>query len=382
LIYNFTIVPKDYYKIFGVDKNASPDEIKRAYRRLAQQYHPDKGGDPEKFKEINEAYQILSDPQKRSQYDQYGQTFEQAQAGGGVHGFEGFRDFSSFAEAFNFGQNSDSVGFEDIFEGIFGGGRQGASRQRRSQRGGDIGVDIEITLEQAYHGIEREIDLYKGVICSHCKGSGAEPGSKIKECQICHGRGQVEERRGGGFFTFSQIRTCSACGGSGKKPEYVCSQCGGDGRVKENKILRVKIPPGIQSGQIISLAGQGEAASFGGSPGDLYVTVHVKPDPRFAREGDNLIYEMEVGFTQAVLGDKIEIPTFAGWLKLKIPEGIESGTVIRLDGKGMPRLQRRGFGDMMVRVKIKTPKHISRKAKELLVVKIRQVNNTKFRKSI
>jgi molecular chaperone DnaJ len=334
---------------------------------LAQQCHPDKGGDQQKFKEVNEAYQVLSDQQKRAQYDQFGTTFEQAQAGGGAHGFEGFRDFSSFAEAFNFGQNDESVGFEDIFESIFGGrAERSSSRAKRGVRGADISVDVEITLEEAYRGVEKEISLYKGVICSRCDGSGAEPGAKLKECSTCQGSGQVQERRGGGFFTFSQVRICPTCGGSGKKPEKVCSQCGGDGRVKENKILRVKIPPGIQDGQIISLAGQGEAAPYGGSPGDLYATIHVRPDPRYKREGDNLIYELPISFAQAVLGDKIETPTFEGWLKLKIPEGIESGTTIRLDGKGMPRLARRGFGDMMVRVKVKTPKRVSRKAKELL----------------
>lgn len=208
--------------------------------------------------------------------------------------------------------------------------------------------------------------MYKSVACSRCQGSGAEPGAKLKECPTCRGQGQFEERRGGGFFTFSQVRTCPTCGGAGKKPEKNCSQCGGDGRVKENKSLRIKIPPGIQEGQIISLAGQGEAAVLGGAPGDLYVTIHVRPDPRFRREGDNLFYELPISFAQAVLGGKIEIPTFGGWINLKIPEGIESGAVISLDGKGMPRLQRRGFGDMMVRVRVKTPKHISRRAKELL----------------
>ncbi|MBU1102764.1 molecular chaperone DnaJ [Patescibacteria group bacterium] len=355
---------EDYYKILGISKNASPDEIKRAYRRLAQQFHPDKGGDPEKFKEVNEAYQVLSDPQKRAQYDQFGSTFEQAQAGGAARGFEGFRDFSSFAEAFNFGQNNgNNFGFEDIFESIFGGGRQG---RQRSRRGADISVDAEISLEEAYRGVEKEIKLYKGVVCPKCSGSGAEPGAKLKECPTCKGRGQVEQRTGGGFFTFSQVITCRACGGLGKKPEKACAQCGGDGRIKKESVIKFKIPAGIQNGQTISLVGQGEAATHGGQSGDLYVTVYIRPDPRFRREGDDLIYELPVSFSQAALGEKIEVPTLSGWIKLKIPEGVESGTVIRLEDKGMPYLQRRGFGDMMVKVKIKTPKHLSRKAKELL----------------
>jgi len=373
-LFNFSM-PEDYYKILGVSKNASPDEIKRAYRRLAQQYHPDKGGDPAKFKEVNEAYQVLSDPQKRSQYDQFGTTFEQAKAGGGFQGFEGFRDFSSFADAFDFfgggdqrssrqrGQPAEGFGFEDIFENIFGGGTR--ARGRRS-RGADINIDLEISLEEAYRGVEREINLYKGVICPSCKGSGAESGSKVKACPTCKGHGQVEERTRGGFFSFSQVKICPTCVGAGKKPEKVCPQCGGDGRIKDSKTLKVKIPPGIQNGQIVNLAGQGDAAAMGGSPGDLYIRVHVRPDPRFRREGDDLLYELAISFSQAALGDKIEVPTLSGWLNLKIPEGLESGSTIRLEDKGMPHLQRRGFGDMRVRVKVKTPKNLSKKAKELL----------------
>lgn len=361
-------MPEDYYKILGISKNASPDEIKRAYRRLAQQYHPDKGGNPERFKEINEAYQVLSDPQKKAQYDQFGSTFEQAQAGGAARGFEGFRDFSSFADAFDFfgggrGQASD-FGFEDIFEGVFGGGSRAAGRRR--PRGADISVDLEISLQDSYGGAEKELNLYKGITCPKCKGSGAEPDSKIKECPTCKGRGQIEQRTGRGFFTFSQIRTCADCQGTGKKSEKVCQQCGGDGRVKDNKILKVKIPAGIQDGQVISLAGQGEAAPLASRAGDLYITIHVRPDPRFRREGDNLIYELPISFSHAALGAKIEVPTLSGWVNLKIPESIESGTIIRLENKGMPHLQRRGFGDMMVKVKVKTPKRLSRKAKELL----------------
>ncbi|MDD2730531.1 MAG: molecular chaperone DnaJ [Candidatus Portnoybacteria bacterium] len=354
---------KDYYKILGISKSASPDEIKRAYRRLAQEHHPDKGGDQQKFKEINEAYQVLSDPQKKSQYDRFGTTFKQAQAGGGFEGFEGFRDFSSYADAFNFGRG-DSFGFEDIFEGVFGGRAQRASR--RAERGGDIGVDVEFSLEDAYKGIEREINLYKRVVCPECGGSGVQSGSKLKECPVCRGRGQVEKRSGGGFFTFSQTIVCPDCHGRGKKPEKICLKCGGDGRTKINKTLRFKIPAGIQDGQVISLAGQGEAGEYGATAGDLYVTVHIKPDPRFLREGDHLFYELPISFSQAALGDKTEVPTMTGWVKLKIPEGIESGTTLRLEGKGMPHLHRKGFGDMMVKVRVKTPRRLSKKAKELL----------------
>lgn len=358
---------EDYYKILGLSKTASPDEIKRAYRRLAQQHHPDKGGDQAKFKEINEAYQVLSDAQKKGQYDQYGTTFEHAQAQGGAHGFEGFRDFSSFAEAFNFGQAegaNNASGFEDIFEGIFGGSRSRAQRGG-GRRGLDIGVDVEISLEDAFRGVEKEMSLRRAAACDKCSGSGAEPGSKMKNCSTCKGAGQIEQRTGGGFFSFSQVVICPECHGRGKIPEKNCTKCGSDGRIKESKTLRIKIPAGISSGQVISLAGQGEVGAHGAPAGDLYVTVHVKAEARFTREGDNLFYDLPISFAQAALGDKVDVPTLAGLVNLKIPEGIESGINIRLEGKGMPRLQRRGFGDMIVKVKIKTPKKLSRKAREL-----------------
>jgi len=355
---------KDYYKILGLTKGATADEIKRAYRRLAQEHHPDKGGNQEKFKEINEAYQVLGDSQKRTQYDQYGSTFEQAQSqGGGFSGFNGFRDFSSFGEAFSGAGNGQSFNFEDIFDGVFGGAQRGGRKQRRGQ---NISVDAEISLDEAYKGVDKEINLHKNVVCRECGGTGSEKGSKMKECKTCQGQGQVEQRSGGGFFTFSQVVTCPDCLGAGKKPEKKCAACGGDGRKKESSKISIRIPAGISDGQVISLAGQGEAGLAGITPGDLYVNVHVRPDPRFKREGDDLFYDLSVSFSQAALGDKVEVPTLSGWISLKIPEGLESGTVIRLEGKGMSRLQHRGFGDMMVKVKVKTPKRLSRKARELL----------------
>ncbi|OGZ34697.1 MAG: molecular chaperone DnaJ [Candidatus Portnoybacteria bacterium RBG_19FT_COMBO_36_7] len=362
-------MPKDYYEILGVTKSASPDEIKRAYRKLAQQYHPDKGGDQEKFKQINAAYQVLSDPQKRAQYDKFGAGFEQARAGGGFSGFGDFRDFSSYADAFdvfgrekefNFGNLGDI--FEQVFGGVSGRGRRGG----RKQKGQDISIDIEISLEEAAKGVKKEFNLYKGVICPKCGGSGCEPGSAVKECSKCKGRGQVEETRSAGFFSFSQVRVCQECRGVGKKPEKFCSQCGGDGRIKDYKTISINIPAGIQDGQIISLRGQGEAGAQFSAPGDLYLTVYVKPHKIFERRGDDLYLNIEINFTQAVLGDKIEVPILWGTVQLKIPEGIESGTIIRLKDKGMPRLQGRGLGDMMVKIKIKTPKKISRKGRELL----------------
>ena len=361
---------KDYYDNLGVAKNASPDEIKRAYRKLAQQYHPDKGGDPEKFKQINEAYQVLSDPQKRAQYDRFGAGFEQARSSGGFSGFGDFRDFSSYADAFDVfgrGQEFDFGNLGDIFEQVFGGasGRGGRGGGRK-QRGQDISIDVEITLEEVARGVEKEFNIYKGITCPKCGGSGGEPGSAIKDCPRCKGKGQIEETRSAGFFSFSQVRICPECRGSGRKPEKVCSQCGGDGRVKDYKTISVNIPAGIEDGQAISLRGQGEVGIYGSAPGDLYLTVHIKPHKTLERKGDDLYLSVEVSFTQAVLGDKIEIPTLSGAVQLKIPEGIESGTVIRLKDKGMPHLHGRGSGDMLVKIKIKTPKRLSRSQKNLI----------------
>ncbi|MFH0852149.1 MAG: molecular chaperone DnaJ [bacterium] len=365
-------MPRDYYEILEIAKNASADEIKKAYRKLAQQYHPDKGGDAEKFKEINEAYQVLGDPQKRAQYDRFGANFEQARAGGGFSGFNGFRDFSSYADAFDFfnrdkeSQEFDFGNLGDIFEEVFGGasGRQGGPR--RKQRGQDIAVEAEITLEEAAGGVERDFNIYKSVVCEKCSGSGAEPGSELKTCPRCKGRGQVEETTRAGFFSFSQVGVCPECRGSGKKPEKACPKCGGDGRVKEYRTISVKIPAGIQDGQMISLRGQGEAGRTGSASGDLYVTIHVKLHKLFERKGDDLYYELEIDFSQAALGDKIEVPTLSGKVDLKIPEGIESGTVIRLKEKGMSHLAGRGSGDMLVKVKVKTPKKLTRAQKNLI----------------
>src|SRR4030042_1565020 len=263
-------MPKDYYNILGVLKDASDDEIKKAYRKLAHKYHPDKsGGDEARFKEVNEAYQCFTDKEKRSQYDQYGQTFEQAQSQGGFSGFEGFRDFSSFAEGFDFnfgsgrrGGRQGFSGFEDIFGDIFsqagfGSGVRGG-RSRRRYRGEDIQVDVEIDFLEMAHGTEKELNLYKRVKCSHCHGEGVEPGSKKMECPTCKGEGEVRTSRRTILGTFSQVSVCSGCGGEGKIPEKKCKKCGGDGRTREYEDGRIKIPAGIKDGQSIRLGGLGE----------------------------------------------------------------------------------------------------------------------------
>lgn len=355
---------KDYYEILGVARGASDDEIKKAYRHLAQQHHPDKeGGNAEKFKEINEAYQVLSDKQKRAQYDQFGTTFDQAQARGGFGGFNGFRDFGGFADAFSAG-DGDFGDLGDIFSDLFGG-RAGRTSSR-AQRGADVSVEIEISLEETATGTDKELEIYKSVTCSKCEGRGGEPGSKTEECSACHGAGSVTKIKRAGFLSFSQTGICSSCRGLGKKPSQPCSRCGGDGVVKEKQKIRVKIPAGIENEQIIKLSGYGEAAPFGNRAGDLYVNIHIKPHPHFKRRGDDLYYDLVIHFTQAALGDKIKVPTIDKEVILKIPAGIDSGQFIRLRGRGMARFGGRGNGDMIVRVQVKTPKKLSRKAKGLL----------------
>ncbi|MEA1936691.1 MAG: molecular chaperone DnaJ [Patescibacteria group bacterium] len=365
---------KDYYNILGVSKDASDNEIKKAYRKLAHQYHPDKkGGDEAKFKEINEAYQILSDKQKRGQYDQFGSAFNQA-GGGAGQGFGGF-DFSGFSDAFSGGGpggvkfefGGDGGGFEDIFSSAFGGGRRAG---REKQRGADIAVDVEISLEDASTGIKKEIEIYISAVCSKCGGSGAEPGSKIKTCKTCNGTGQVRKERRTILGTFAQVGVCDDCHGEGKKPEKNCSQCGGDGKAKANKTITVKIPAGIADGQTIRLSEQGEVGfrpSSGKSiPGDLYITIHIARHPLFERKGDDIYYRLKTSFSQATLGDNIEIPTLNGKVNLKIPSGIQSGKIIKLKGKGLSHLRGWGKGDLFVVVQIKTPEKLSAKQKQLL----------------
>lgn len=348
---------KDYYRILGISKNASVDEIKKAYRKLAQTYHPDKGGDPAKFKEINEAYQVLSDPQKRQQYDQFGQTFEQTQNQGGFSGFSGFRDFSSFSEAFG-----DAGDFEDIFSGIFGGGRSST----KSRRGQDIAVDVQITMPEAFSGVDREINIEKFITCKKCSGRGAEPGSRVNKCKTCGGSGQVQKGQRMGIFSFSSVVVCEDCLGRGEIPEKKCSNCNGHGRVKESVSMKIKIPAGISDGQTLSISGQGEAGPVGSASGNLYVNIHVQPHAKIKRSGSDLFQRQEISFASAVLGGKIEIEGIDGKMLLKIPAGIVSGTKLKVRGKGMPRLQGRGRGDMIVEVNIRTPKNPSGKLKKAL----------------
>jgi molecular chaperone DnaJ len=357
----------DYYNLLGVSKGASDDEIKKAYRKLAHKHHPDKaGGDEKKFKEINEAYQVLSDKTKRAQYDQFGQTFDQAGRQGGGQDFGGF-DFSGFqgfgsqnSQGFEFNFGGEDLG--DIFSDIFGGGRTA----KRKKRGQDIQVDIEITFEEMVRGARKSITLYKRVECDRCRGTGGEPGTSAKTCPTCQGSGRVQKNVRSIFGSFLQASVCPTCQGEGKIYEKKCAKCGGDGRVREEKMIEINIPAGIADGQTISVRGAGEAGEKGAESGDLYVLVRVKTHPKFTRKGNDILSTEYISFSQAALGDKIEIETIEGRLILKIPAGTESGEIFRIKNKGVPDLNGRGHGSQLVEIKIRTPKHLSRDQRELL----------------
>lgn len=369
---------KDYYNILGVDKSASEEEVKRAFRKLAHQHHPDKkGGDEAKFKEINEAYQVLGNKGKRQQYDQYGTTFEDAARGGG--GFS-WQDFSRQAGGFNWSdffrqgqatgpqyqeQEFDFGDLGDIFGDIFGFG--GSRRQRtRKTKASDINVSLNIDFKEAVFGVDKLIDLHKTVSCPHCEGSGAEPGAKIETCQTCGGAGQVQRIQNSFFGQIRSYAVCPACQGQGSTASKKCTECRGKGVVKDTKRIKVKIPAGIDSGQTIRLANEGEAAGPGGKPGDLFIQIEVNPDSYFRREGNDIYTEQKITFSQAALGTTTEVETVDGPVKLKIPSGTQSEKLFRLKDKGVPHLQGRGRGDHYVKIVVKTPTHLSRKGKELL----------------
>jgi molecular chaperone DnaJ len=332
---------RDYYDILGVTRGADPTTLKNAYRKLAKQYHPDcEGGCEQTFKEINEAYAILSDPEKRAQYDRFGKA--------GLNGNgAGFTDFS------------------DIFSEVFGeafGDFFGRAARRGPPRGGDLRYDMEITLDQAFHGVEREISASSAVICAPCKGTGAAEGSRPETCSTCGGAGQIAS---GGMFRI--VRTCPTCGGAGEAIRNPCRACGGHGVVRKTRKLSVKIPPGVEDGMRIRLAGEGDAAPRGGQPGDLHIFLSVKPHPLFERHGSDLYCRATVPMTKAALGGEIEIPTICGAAaKIAIPEGAQTGRRIRVKGMGMTSVQARDRGDLHVDLFVETPVKLNAKQKKLL----------------
>ncbi len=363
---------KDYYQILGVPKNASPDEIKKAYYRLAHKYHPDKGGDEKKFKEINEAYQVLSDKEKKAQYDRFGRVFESAEPGFDYQWAWGRPDID-FEDVFR----TDFGDLGEVMEEMFG---FGAPRRRKDlKRGKDIEIDIEIPLEDTLKGREQKVSLYKYITCSRCQGTGAEPGTKIRECFSCRGTGQVQQIKKTFFGSFTRYTICPECGGEGHRPEKPCNVCRGEGRVKGEEEIKIFIPAGVDTNQVIKVAGGGEAGKRGGKAGDLYVRFFVKKHPIFERKGDDLYLEVPISFTQAVLGDEIEIPTLEGpegkpsasygvkkKILLKVPAGTESGKILRISGKGIPHFSGYGRGNLYVKLIVKTPKKLTKKQKELL----------------
>ncbi len=349
---------KDYYKILGVDKSASAEEIKKAFRAQAHKYHPDKaGGDEAKFKEVNEAYQILGNAEKRKQYDQFGTTFDQAGMGGGGNPFSGFGGFQ--------GANINMDDFGDIFGDIFGG-FGGRTRTKTRSKGADIHADMEIDIKESAFGVEKDVEFYKNITCGKCSGSGAEPGTKVDTCKTCGGNGHITKMQQTFLGAMQTQRVCPDCGGDGQIPHKKCSECSGRGIVKSQEKIKVKIPAGIDDGTTIKFAGKGEAGAHGAMPGDLYIAFHIKPNPEFERDGHNILSTEKISFKQAALGDKIEVNTLEGPIKLKIPSGTQSGTFFRLKGKGVPSLRGFGKGDQLVRVIVDIPKSLSRKQKKIL----------------
>jgi len=355
---------QDYYQTLGVTKSASADEIKRAYRKLAHEHHPDKNkGNEAKFKEINEAYQVLSDQSKRQQYDQFGSAFQNGARGqGGQAG--GFNpndfDFSNFAQGFGFG----GVEFDDpmdIFSNIFGGGR---SRPRR-ERGVDLEMELDLTFEEAVFGVEKEISIQKTDSCEHCNGTGAEPGSKINTCPKCHGQGQIRVTRQTVLGQIATAMTCDRCDGTGKVPERACATCKGSGKQRRTKVLKVKIPAGVENGQRIRVSGEGEVGYKGSNFGDLYLQLNVAGNSKFKREGATIYSEAEISFYQAALGTQIEVETVDGNVKVKVPAGTQSGKVLRIKGHGAHILNGSGRGDHMLTVRVMTPTKLTKKEKEV-----------------
>lgn len=342
-------------------QQASQDEIKKAFHKLAHKYHPDKGGDEKKFKEINEAYQVLSDAQKRQQYDQFGKGFDQM--GGG-----GAQDFNWAWQNQAQGGGFDAEDLGDIFENFFsfgGGGRPG--RKKDIRKGKDIQVDIEIGLEETLKPIVRQIRLNKLITCLRCAAKGAEPGTKINECVMCRGQGQVQQVKRTILGSYTSFATCPDCKGEGTKPEKPCNVCHGEGRVKGEEEISFTIPAGIDNNQAIEIPEKADAGKKGGKAGDLYVRVYVKKHPVFARKGDDLYMTQEIHYSSAMLGDEIEIPALEGTkILLTVPTGTESGKILRVSGKGIPNFGSNHRGNMYVELLIKIPKKLSREQKDLL----------------
>ncbi len=345
---------KDYYEVLGIGREATKDEIKKAFHKLAHKYHPDKGGgDTEKFKEVSEAYSVLGDEKKRAEYDSYGRTFGGGAGFGGFSSGPGF-DFSQFQDAFR--QGGFDIG--DIFGDFFGA-------NARSARGRDISIDIEVSFRDSVFGTKRRVLLAKVAQCETCKGSGARPGTGLETCKTCGGGGKMHETQSTVFGTITTVGMCRSCRGTGKVPKERCATCRGEGIYRKQEEVEVAVPPGIDGGEMIRLGGMGEAVA-GGPSGDLYVKVHVMPDPRFRKEGANLITDLPVKLSDALLGADYPVATLDGDVTLTIPAGVAHGEMLRVTGKGVPAGRTGRRGDLLVRIRLVLPQKLSREAKKLV----------------
>lgn len=348
---------KDYYEVLGLQKGASDDEIKKAFRKLALKYHPDRNQgskeSEEKFKEINEAYQILSDPEKKAQYDQFGTTDFN---GGGFEG--GGFDFSGFG------------GFGDIFDSFFGGGFSGSGGRRRNgpERGADLEYSLNLTFEEAVFGVEKEISITRSENCEKCGGSGAKAGSHPQTCDKCGGTGQVRTQRNTPLGNFVSMSTCDKCAGKGTIISDPCTECKGKGSVRKQRKIKINVPAGVDTGNIIPIRGQGEHGKNGGPVGDLYINLRVAPHATFKRKGFDIYIDTNISFSKAALGTEIKVPTVDGDVKYEVPAGTQPGTIFRLKGKGVPRVNGHGRGDQYVNVIVDIPKNLNQKQKEALVM--------------
>ncbi|MBU1039318.1 molecular chaperone DnaJ [Patescibacteria group bacterium] len=354
----------DYYNILGVKKDASAEEIKKAYRKLAHQHHPDKnGGTDNKFKEVNEAYQVLGNAEKRKQYDQFGANFNQAGSGPGGFNWQDFqRGYSNQGGA---NANFDFGDLGDIFGDIFGGGGR-SSRRAGPRRGSDVEFVTAVDFKEAVFGASKTLRFEKAIVCNNCQGSGGEPGAKVTTCVTCGGRGQVEQIQRTFLGAMRSVGVCPNCAGEGKSVSQKCKKCDGQGAVMGVRELKVKIPAGINDGQGIRLAGEGEPGIKGGVAGDLLLTIQVRPDKVFNRRGYDLLTRQQISFTLAALGGKATVVTLDGDIKLKIPAGTQSGQVFKVPSKGVPHVRGKNRGDLLVTVQIQTPDKLSKKAKESL----------------
>ena len=356
---------KDYYKTLGIARNATKEDIKKSYRRLAHQYHPDKGGDEKLFKEINEAYHVLSDENKRAQYDQFGQVFEGG-AGGPQGGFSwpgGIRfDFGGgTAESRGFGD----FDFADVFEDFFGG--EGMGRRRAPpDRGRDLRIGLEVSFEEAIMGAKKETMHLRMVRCPRCSGSGGEPGTKIKTCEACQGKGHIQKTQRTILGSFTQVTTCPECRGEGKRPERPCAECRGLGIAEKDETLEIFVPRGVRDGEVLKITGKGDASAVGRTPGDLFIEIAVQPHPVFRRQGDDIVIQLPLKFSQLALGAAVDVDALDGAVRLKIPEGTQPGDILSIRGKGAWRASGYGRGDMLVEIKIDVPKRASKHAKDLL----------------